>query len=53
MSEQKPHIPYSRAKGKNYGKQAKGYREITPKPSNPDYTPSTRAERRRRALGRI
>lgn len=42
----------TRAKGKTYEKQAAGYREITPKPSQADYTPSTRPQRRRAALGR-
>lgn len=41
------HSPYSRAEGKTYAKQASGFKEITPKPSQENYETSKRPAKRR------
>jgi len=42
----------TRAEGKNYATQAKGFIEFAPKPSNEGHTSFARAEKRRAMFGR-
>ena len=43
----------TRAKGKTYEKQAKGFVDVVPKPSQADYEPSSRPQKRRLKRNRI